>query len=77
MKKQWPEYINSMNGIMECSVGIKGIEYSNIKQDERNSGAQFEGDLGKILAIGAEISPYIGLGEKWESLSNKKKDFFF
>ena len=36
------------------------------------SGAQFEGDLGEILAIvilalGAEISPYIGLREKWES----------
>ena len=32
-----------------------------------NSGAQFEGDLGEILALGAEISPYIGLREKWES----------
>ena len=31
------------------------------------SGDQFEGDLGEILALGAEISPYIGLGEKWES----------
>ena len=31
------------------------------------SGAQFEGDLGEILALGAEISPYIGLREKWES----------
>ena len=30
------------------------------------SGAQFEGDSGKILALGAEISPYIGLREKWE-----------
>ena len=30
-------------------------------------GAQFEGDLGEILALGAEISPYIGLREKWES----------
>ena len=31
------------------------------------AGAQFEGDLGEILALGAEISPYIGLREKWES----------
>ena len=31
------------------------------------SGAQFEGDWGKILALGAEISPYIGVREKWES----------
>ena len=32
-----------------------------------NSGAQFEGDLGEILALGAEISPYVGLMEKWGS----------
>ena len=31
------------------------------------AGAQFEGNLGEILALGAEISPYIGLREKWES----------
>ena len=31
------------------------------------AGAQFEGDLGEILALGAEISPYTGLREKWES----------
>ena len=31
------------------------------------AGVQFEGDLGKILALGAEILPYIDLGEKWES----------
>ena len=31
------------------------------------AGAQFEGDLCEILALGAEISPYIGLKEKWES----------
>ena len=37
------------------------------------AGAQFEGDLGEILALGAEISPYIGLREKWESFSLKKK----
>ena len=30
------------------------------------TGAQFEGDLGEILALGAEILPYIGLREKWE-----------
>ena len=29
------------------------------------TGVQFEGDLGEILALGAEISPYIGLREKW------------
>ena len=27
---------------------------------------QFEGDLGEIFALGAEISPYIGLRE-WKS----------
>ena len=31
-----------------------------------SAGAQFEGDLGEILALGAEISPYIGFREKWE-----------
>ena len=31
------------------------------------AGAQFEGYLGGILALGAEISPYIGLREKRES----------
>ena len=31
------------------------------------AGAQFEGDLGEILVLGAEISPYIGLREKWKS----------
>ena len=30
-------------------------------------GAQFKGDLGEILALWSEISPYIGLREKWES----------
>ena len=32
-----------------------------------HSGAQFEGDLGDLLALGAKISPFIGLREKWES----------
>ena len=36
---------------------------------------QFEGDLGEILALGAEISPYIGLRKKWVSLKKKKKCF--
>ena len=40
------------------------------------AGAQFEGDLGEILTLGAEISPYIGLREKWESPKKKKKFFF-
>ena len=35
--------------------------------------AQFEGDLGEKLALGAEISPYIGLRE----VSLKKYFFFF
>ena len=46
-------------------------------QHDAAAGAQFEGDLGKILAQGAEISPYIGLREKWESPLKKKKIFFF
>ena len=29
-----------------------------------DAGAQFEGNLGEILALGAEISPYTGLREK-------------
>ena len=41
--------------------------------------AQFEGDLGEILALVAKILPYIGLREKWESpkKKKKKKKFFF
>ena len=31
------------------------------------AGAQFEGDLGEILALGTEISPCICLREKWKS----------
>ena len=38
---------------------------------ESYAGAQFEGDLGVILALGAEISSYIGLREKWESPQKK------
>ena len=39
-----------------------------------DSGAQFEGDLGEILALGAEILPYIwSQGEVGVS----KKFFFF
>ena len=41
------------------------------------AGAQFEGDLGEILALGPEISPYIGLREKCESPKKKKIFFFF
>ena len=33
----------------------------------QSSGAQFEDGLGEILTQGAEISPCIGLREKWES----------
>ena len=36
-------------------------------QVSQGAGAQFEGDLGEILVLGAEISPYTGLREKWES----------
>ena len=52
-------------------------------QTVTSTGAQFEGNLGEILALGAEISPYIGLREKWESplkkkkKKKKKKNFFF
>ena len=37
------------------------------------SRAQFGGDLGEILALGA----CIGLREKWESPKKKKNFFFF
>ena len=43
------------------------IEIMKVVSIEGQSGAQFEGNLGEILALGAEISPYIGLREKWES----------
>ena len=38
----------------------------NLKQSACLTGVQFEGDLGKTVGLGAEISP-IGLREKWES----------
>ena len=43
------------------------------------SEAQFEGDLGGILALGAEISPYILVSGRSGSLTKKKKkkNFFF
>ena len=44
------------------SVGVQGRWHCLI-----STGAQFEGDLGKILVLAAEILPYIGLREKWES----------
>ena len=47
--------------LLICMTGISPVEFEN------GTGAQFEGDLGEILALGAEISPYIGLREKWES----------
>ena len=45
----------------------KSVEHKMKVKSTRCAGAQFEGDLGEILALGAEISPYIGLREKWES----------
>ena len=60
---------------------MTGISPDNLKKNEsqkafpeRVAGAQFEGDLGEILALGAEISPYIGLREVGVSL---KKNMFF
>ena len=41
-----------------------------------HAGAQFVCDLGEILVLGAEISPYIGLREKWESPLKKKEKLF-
>ena len=35
------------------------------------TGVQFEGDFGKIIALGVENSPCIGLREKWESLPDQ------
>ena len=43
------------------------VSWSSHLIEYMNAGAQFEGNLGKILALRAEISPYIGLREKWES----------
>ena len=62
--------------MLEFMVCTKLLSAKGRKQSENaemakyrkyTSGAQFEGDLGEILALGAEISPYIGLREKWES----------
>ena len=39
---------------------------TSIMLHQHNSGAQFEGDLGEIIGLGIEISPYFDLREKWE-----------
>ena len=65
--------ISVMRKLTFCICENKGADqlHGNRKADLRcnreAAGAQFEGDLGEILALGAEISPYIGLREKWES----------
>ena len=53
---------------LSCLFGMdrKSITQGRVRCS-LETGAQFEGDLGEILAIGAEISPCIGLREKWES----------
>ena len=43
----------------------------------KGAGVQFEGDLGKIIAIVAEISSYIGLREEKYLVSLKKIIFRF
>ena len=48
-------------------MGINGGLCCLPTASENIAGAQFEGDLGEILALGAKISPYTGLREKWES----------
>ena len=56
----------------EMSIPLKHTrDMISETQDINNSfllkckaGAHFEGGLGKILALGAEILPYIGLREK-------------
>ena len=50
-----------------CNVYPLTPHFYIVKVGFTGAGAQFEGDLGKILALGAEISPYIDLREKWES----------
>ena len=57
------EITNNENGI-KFFLSNYGIE---INTNNRLTGAQFEGDLGKILTLGAEILPYIVPREKWES----------
>ena len=49
-----------------CVCGGGGWASPSVSEKVK-TGAQFEGDLGEILALGAEISPYIGLRDKWES----------
>ena len=41
------------------------------------AGAQFEGDLGEILALGAESCPILVSGRSGSLLKKKKKNFFF
>ena len=68
--------------IIKCSLNYHKIS-SNVHfiSFYAHGGAQFEGNFGEILALGAEISPYIGLREYnvlGVSLKKKqKKNFFF
>ena len=52
---------------------IKAVNHLGNHIATLQPGAQFEGDLGEILALGAEISPYIGLREKQLGTSVRKR----
>ena len=58
--KIWP-MVSDFNALYGCFNEMNSGLVSHGR-----AGAQFEGDLGEILALGTEISPYIGLREKWE-----------
>ena len=49
-------FINDLKRLISISFPVSTFDY--------NTGAQFEGDLGEILILGAEMWPYIALREK-------------
>ena len=61
-------YINFSDAQGEITPILVVVSGRNLNSSKLSCpGAQLEGNLGKILALGAKILPYIGLREKWES----------
>ena len=49
-----------------CIRNAAGLQWLTLNPDYR-SGIKIVGDYGEIVALGAEILPYMGPSEKWES----------
>ena len=58
--------------LMPFSVYSQSLIWLGCSSD---AGAQFESNLGKILALGAEILPYIGLREMGVSIKKTFSSF--